>query len=168
MAGTSTTDLAGYEAIGYGGSKGSLQRGAARFVIADAAATRTLLAKESGALCCFDVASGVVYTLPTPVIGLQFEFFATVSVTSNAHKIVTASTSTQFLLGSVLMDSIATASPAGFSANGSSIAALSSNGTTTGGLLGSRFIVTAISTTQWVIHGVCVGSGTLATPFAAS
>jgi hypothetical protein len=168
MAGTSTTDLAGYEAIGYGGGKGSLQRGAARFIISDAVATRTLLAKESGALCCFDRAAGVVYTLPTPVIGLQYEFFVTVSVTSNAHKIVTAAVASQFLLGEVFMYSTATASGAGFAANGTTIAALSANGSTTGGLIGERYIVTAISTTQWVIHGVQVGSGTLATAFATS
>jgi hypothetical protein len=168
MAGTSTTDLAGYEAIGYGGGKGSLQRGAARFVISDAVATRTLLAKESGALCCFDAAAGTVYTLPTPVIGLQYEFFTTVSVTSNAQKIVTASITTQFLLGEVFAYTTATASGAGFAANGTTIAALSMNGTTTGGLIGTRFIVTALSSTQWAIHGVTVGSGTLATPFATS
>lgn len=166
MAGTSTTDLAGYEAVGYGGSKGSLQRGASRFIISDAVATRVLLAKESGAMCMFDAAAGTVYTLPTPVIGLQYEFFTTVSVTSNAHKIVTAVTASQFLLGEVFSYTTATASGAGFAANGSSITALSSNGTTTGGLIGSRFIVTAISSTVWAIHGCIVGSGTIATPFA--
>lgn len=168
MAGTSTTDLAGYEAVGYGGSKGSLQRGSARFIIADAVATRVLLPKESGAMCLFDVAAGTIYTLPTPVIGLQYEFFTTVSVTSNAAKIVTAVTASQFLVGEVFAYTTATASGAGFAANGTSIAALSMNGTTTGGLIGTRFIVTAISTTQWAIHGVTVGSGTIVTPFAAS
>lgn len=168
MAGTSTTDLAGYEAIGYGGSKGSLQRGASRFVIADAAATRTLLPKESGSLNLFDVASGVIYTLPAPRIGLQYEFFASVSVTSNAHKIVTATITTDFLLGEVFAYTTATASGAGFAADGTTIAALSMNGSTTGGLIGTRFVVTAVNSTQWVIHGVTVGSGILATPFATS
>lgn len=168
MAGTSTTDLAGYEAVGYGGSKGSLQRGAARFIISDAVATRTLLAKESGALCLFDRAAGVVYTLPTPVIGLQFEFATTVTITSNAAKIVTASITTQFLLGEIFMYTTATASGAGFAADGTTIAALSANGTTKGGIIGDRYRVTAISSTQWVIDGTSVGSGTIVTPFATS
>jgi hypothetical protein len=42
------------------------------------------------------------------------------------------------------------------------------NATTTGSLLGSRFVVTAISLTQWAIHGVIQGAGTLADPFATS
>ena len=136
-------------------------------VTASGGATRALTAAESGSVNLLDAASGVVYTLPTPVLGMEFEFAVTVSVTSNAHKIITASAS-QFLLGAVLMGSIATASPAGFSANGTTIRALSANGTTTGGLIGERYKVTAISSTQWLITGLCIGSGTLATPFAAS
>lgn len=163
-----STSLDNYEQVSYGNSRMSQHTGFARNIIADAVATRTLLAKESGALCLFDRAAGVVYTLPTPVIGMQFEFLVTVSVTTNAHKIVTAVTASQFLLGEVFMYSTATASGAGFAANGTNIAALSAAGTTTGGLIGERYIVTAISTTQWAIWGLQVGSGTLATAFAAS
>lgn len=162
-----STTAQNFEQVTYGGTA-SQHRGNHRAIIGDAVATRTLVPKESGALCLLDRAAGVVYTLPTPVIGMQFEFVATVSVTSNAYKIVTASTSTQFLLGEIAMISTATASPAGFAANGTNIAALSANGSTTGGLIGERYKVTAISATQWFIEGVCVGSGTLATPFAAS
>lgn len=145
-------------------------RGAARELIGDAVATRQLITDESGALCLMDRAAGVVYTLPTltaALIGAQYEFLVTVSVTSNAHKIITADAST-FLVGEVLMYSTATASPAGFAADGTTIRALSANGSTTGGLIGERYIVTAISATQWAITGVSVGSGTLATPFATS
>lgn len=156
-----------FEQVTYHGGL-SQQRGAAREIIGDAVATRQLLAKESGALCLFDRAAGVVYTLPTPVIGMQFEFLVTVTVTSNAHKVTTLLTASQFLLGETLMYSTATASPAGFAANGSSIGAISANGSTTGGLIGERYRVTAISSTQWAIEGLQVGSGTLATPYAAS
>lgn len=141
--------------------------GAHRQVISGVGATRTLAPEESGALCLLDSAAGVVYTLPAPVVGMQFEFAVSVSVTSNAHKIITDAATT-FLLGAVLEGSIATASPAGFSANGTTIRALSANGTTTGGLIGETYKVTAISSTQWQISGVTVGSGTLATPFATS
>ena len=75
---------------------------------------------------------------------------------------------TEFLLGEVFAYTTATASGAGFAANGTTIRALSSNGTTTGGLIGDDYTVTAISATVWFISGVTVGSGTLATPFATS
>lgn len=156
------------ESLGYNGADGCRVNGLHRQVISEAVATRTLLAKESGAQCLFDRAAGVVYTLPVPAfVGMQFEFLVTVSVTSNAHKIITDAATT-FLVGAVTMVTIATASPAGFSANGTTIRALSAAGTTTGGLIGERYTVTAISATQWTIHGVCVGSGTIITPFATS
>lgn len=141
--------------------------GAHRQVIDAVGATRTLAPEESGALCMFDVATGVVYTLPPPVIGMTFDFAVKTSVTSNAHKIITDAATT-FLVGAVVMGSIATASPGGFSANGTTIRALSANGSTTGGLIGESYRVTCVSATQWQISGVCVGSGTLATPFATS
>lgn len=165
MASTSADN---YEQVSYYAAAMSQHRGYARHIIGDAVATRQLLPVESGALCLMDRAAGVVYTLPTPVIGMQFEFATTVSRTSNAHKIITASITTQFLLGEIFMYTTATASGAGFAADGTTIAALSSNGTTSGGLIGDRYRVTAISATQWLIDGVCVGSGTIITPFATS
>lgn len=162
-----STNASNYEQVSYGNSKGSQHIGWNRVIIGDAVATRVLLPKESGALCLLDSAAGVVYTLPTPVIGMQFEFAVTVTVTSNAHKIIT-NLSTEFLLGEVFMYSTATASGAGFAANGSTIRALSANGSTTGGIIGERYIVTALSATVWHISGVQVGSGTLATAFATS
>lgn len=156
-----------YEQVSYTGPGLSQQRGEARVIIGDAVATRTLTNKESGALCLFDRAAGVVYTLPTPVIGMQFEFLTTVSITSNAAKVITG-LATEFLLGEVLAYTTATASPAGFAANGTTIRAISENGTTTGGLIGDRFNVIAISATQWAITGVTVGSGVIVTPFATS
>lgn len=142
-------------------------RGLGRVIIGDAVATRTLLPEEAGALCLHDRAAGVVYTLPTPSIGMQFEFLVTVTITSNAAKIITKA-ATEFLLGEVFMFTTATASGAGFAADGTTIRALSANGSTTGGIIGERYKVIALSTTQWAITGQCVGSGTITTPFASS
>ena len=137
-------------------------------VIQSVGATRKLLANESGSLCLFDRAAGIVYTLPTPIAGMKFEFLVTVAVTSNAHKVITAA-ATQFLLGGIIMGDVTVAQSGDyFEADGSTHVAISAAGTTTGGLLGERYSLTAISTTQWVIHGVCHGAGTLATPFATS
>ena len=162
------TISANLEQLGYGGPTGCIAPGLHRQVIGDAVATRTLLPEESGALCLLDRAAGVVYTLPTPIPGMQFEFFANVAVTSNAHKVITA-TAAQFLVGGAIMGDVTIATSADyFEADGTTIRALSANGSTSGGLLGERYTVTAISTTQWAIEGVLHGAGTLITPFATS
>lgn len=158
----------GLERLNYGSADGCIATGVHRQVIQSVGATRTLLAEESGSLCLFDRAAGVVYTLPSPVEGMQFEFSTTVLLTSNAYKFITAA-ATQFLVGSVMGGSLTVADSGDvFQADGTTIVALSMNGSTTGGLVGGRIRVTAISTTQWVVEGDFVASGVVATPFATS
>lgn len=151
---------------------GCIAKGLHRQVISGvtAASTRTLLPSESGALVLFDAASGITFNLPAPStlqIGAYYDFATTVTITSNSAKTITDATTT-FLVGSILIDSIATASPGGFSANGTTIRSVNGNGTTTGGIIGDAYRVTLISATVWAVSGVMVGSGTLATPFATT
>jgi hypothetical protein len=40
------------------------------------------------------------------------------------------------------------------------------NGTTTGGIAGTMVTVTAVAALKYLVQGVAIGSGTLATPFA--
>lgn len=156
------------ERLSYDGPSGCIATGLHRQVIDSVGATRTLLPEESGALCLLDRAAGVVYTLPAPVAGMEFEFLATVAVTSNAYKVVTDAATT-FLVGGIIMGDVTIAQSGDyFEADGTTIRALSANGSTTGGLLGERYRVIALSSTQWAIEGVCHGAGTLATPFATS
>lgn len=162
----STTDQ-NFEQVSYGSPGLSQHRAAARKIISDGVATRTLTAKESGALCLFDLAAGVVYTLPTPSIGMFFDFMVSKTITSNAAKTIT-NLSTELLLGAVALVNDAATTAESFLADGTTIRALSSNGTTTGGIAGDRYRVTAISSTQWLIEGVLINSGTAATPFATS
>lgn len=156
------------ERLGYGSPGGCVALGQKRQVIQSVGATRTLAAKESGALCLFDRAAGVVYTLPAPQEGMFFDFMATVSVTSNAYKTITDAATT-FLVGGVTISSL-TVAEAGdfFVANGTTHVSISEDGATKGGLVGGAYRVTAISSTQWVVKGVTVGAGTLADPFATS
>lgn len=147
---------------------GSIATGLHREIIQSVGATRTLLAEESGSLCLFDRAAGNVYTLPAPVEGMQFEFSATVAVTSNAYKVITNSASV-FLLGSVMLGSLTVADSGDvFQANGTTHVAISMDGATKGGLIGGFLRFTAVSSTIWVVSGSMVGSGTLADPFATS
>lgn len=156
------------EQLGKNSPDGSFIPGHHQNVIQSVGATRTLLAEESGSLCLLDVAAGVVYTLPAPVVGMRFEFLVTVAVTSNAHKVITDAATT-LMLGGVIMGDVTVATSGDyFEANGTTHVALSAAGTVTGGLLGERYQLTCISGTQWVIEGVCHGAGTLATPFATS
>jgi hypothetical protein len=162
----STTDQ-NFEQLSYGGPGLSQHRAAARKIISDAVATRQLTAKESGAMCLMDSAAGVVYTLPTPSIGMFFDFMVSVTITSNAAKVIT-NLATEFLLGQVTLANSAATTAESFLANGTTIRACSSNGSTTGGVAGDYYRVTAISATQWAISGLMSNTSTAATPFATS
>ena len=157
------------ERIDYSSTDGSIQTGAHRHVISGVGATRTLLPGESGALCLFDRAAGVVYTLPTPVEGMQFEFATTVTITGGAAKTITGTPASQFILGTMFGYTTDATEIDGFSADGSTHVAISSNGSTTGGVIGDRYTLTAISSTQWLVEGnIFCGTATPATPFATS
>jgi hypothetical protein len=145
----------------------SVLLGTHRQVIDGVGATRTLAPEESGALCLFDSASGVVYTLPAPAVGLTYEFLVKTTITSNASKIITDAATT-FLVGAVVSANSGATTTTAYPANGTTIRALSSNGTTTGGTIGDRYRVTGISSTLWAIDGVVVATGVTATPFATS
>jgi hypothetical protein len=131
-------------------------------------ATTTLTADQSGSLVLLDTAAGSVLTLPAPAVGMTFDVLVTVTVTSNSHKVVTNSSSV-FMLGGIgsFSPNVAEGGDT-FAANGTTHVACTSNGTTTGGVVGQVLKLTAISATQWAVSGNLVGSGTLATPFATS
>lgn len=153
-----------YEQLSYR-SPASQWRGQHAQIISNGVATKILSPRDAGSVCMFDVATGTVYTLPVPVAGMTFTFFTTVTVTSNAHAVATSG-ATVFLLGAVTIKTIATAAAGSFAADGTSIVTLSSNGSTTGGVIGGKFTVTALNSTQWAINGCLIGSGGVSTPFA--
>jgi hypothetical protein len=137
-------------------------------VISGQGATRTLNANESGSICVFDRAAGIVYTLPTAPVGAYFDFMVTTTVTSNSYKIITAA-GTELLVGTLSsVDTDTSDAMAGFSGNGSSHVSVTMNGSTTGGLIGTKIRFTCLSSTRWMVEGTNRGTGTVATPFAAS
>jgi hypothetical protein len=93
---------------------------------------------------------GVTYTFVNTILAVAIKVLAPAS---------------NFLLGSAM---VSAATPSGFFANGTSIRSINLNGTTTGGIVGSYFTITAIASGQYLVQGQLAGSGTLATPFAAS
>jgi len=156
------------EVVDSGRADGTRLRGKHREVIQSVGATYTLLPKHSGSLCLFDRAAGVVYTLPTPVEGMSFEFATTVTITSNAAKVITATPASQFILGTVFGYTTDATEIDGFSADGSTHVAISSNGSTTGGVIGDRYTL-VYTGSVWLVEGnIFCGTSTPATPFATS
>ncbi len=137
-------------------------------VISGQGATRTLNANESGSVCLFDRAAGIVYTLPTAKIGTYFDFIVTTTITSNAAKIITASGTELLIGGLVNVDTDTSNAVAIWTANNSTHLSISMNGTTTGAIAGTKIRVTCVSSTRWMVEGLVQGSGTVATPFATS
>ena len=155
------------ERVSYGGPTGSLQLGAHREIISASTAVQ-LTAAQSGALCLFSQAAATTFTLPTPVEGMEFEFLTTILATGT-HKVITKSITTEFLLGAVTSGDTGAATDV-FQANGTGHYALSQyqSDTTTGGLVGSSFRVTAISSTQWAVKGSIIGTVTVVDPFVTA
>ena len=167
-----TTSDATFNQIARKGSKLSQFVGASQKIIGDEVATRTLTSKEAGALCLFDVAGGVTYTLPTidrtEQIGMFFDFATVVTITSNSAKTITGA-ATEFILGTIFGYTTDVTEIDGFQFDGSTHVAIASNGSTTGGVIGDYYRLTAISLTQWLITGhVFCGTSTPATPAATS
>jgi hypothetical protein len=141
--------------------------GSVRQVIDGQPATVTLTPDQSGALCMFDSAAGIVFTLPAPIVGLQFEFAVKVTITSNNSKVLTDAATTFLIGGAALLNSGA-ATGQFFAANGTTHRSINGNGTTTGGIIGDHYRFTCISSTLWQVDAVMNQTGTAATPFATS
>ena len=129
-------------------------------------ATRLIQPSESGDLFIFDAAAGQVFTLPEAVIGLKYSFTTTVDLTSNAYAVL-ASTAVagDFFVGYVVGAIEATATDETHFANGTTHLGISSNSTTTGGLIGGCLELECITTGLWKITGVLSVTATPATPF---
>lgn len=126
-------------------------------------ATVTITAAQSGQKFLFDRAAGIVYTLPAPVPGMTFDFINTVTITSNAAVVVTASAS-HFIVGITHVAVSGGITGLDFACNGTTHIKVTSNGTTSGGILGGRLHFTAVSSTVWQVDGILVGSGSTVTP----
>lgn len=147
-----------------GGTSGATGMNQRAELISGQGATVNLTQAQSGAICLFDRAAGIIYTLPPPVLGLYYDFITTVSITTNNATVATFA-ATQFMLGQVV-NAVAAGTNTIFFADGTSTVKIQSNGTTSGGLIGSSYRVTCVSLTVWEVSGIVKGSGTIVTPFA--
>jgi hypothetical protein len=135
-------------------------------VYAGSASTRLIKAEESGGTFLFDTATGQVFTLPSAVVGLKYKFSTTTTLTSNAYAVLTSTaTAGDFLLGYISGAIESEATGEDWFANGTTHLGISSNKTTTGGLVGSMYTVECITANIWSINGVVSCTATPATPF---
>ena len=139
-----------------------------RKIHASSAATRLLQPSESGDLFLFDSAGGQIFTLPEAVVGLKYSFRTTVTVTASDTYAVLCSTATagDFFVGCVKVSAEGSASEDDpYFADGAADLGISSNGSTTGGLIGGWIEVECITTTLWQIKGHLLGTGTVIVPY---
>ncbi len=157
------------ERLSYNSPDGCVADGIHREVISGVGNTTTayvLKAEQSGSLCLFDAADGVIYTLPAPVVGMQFDFLITVDGSSNAYSIDTDAATT--FIGGGIGAMAQTVAEGGdhFSATISSTVSCDFDSAVTGRLIGTHCQLICLSSTTWGISGTLHGEGTLATPFA--
>lgn len=97
--------------------------------------------------------------------GVIYTIFVSQATTSTLKIRTFTSTPGDLFVGGLVM---ATAGGAAslYVPNGSSNDVINLNGTTTGGIAGSYLTIQAIAANRYLVQGVLIGSGTLATPFA--
>lgn len=135
-------------------------------VIAGSPAARDILASESGSTFLFDSAAGQSLTLPVGTVGLKYKFMTTVDLTAAAYAVLcNTDTAGDFLVGAVSGSVEAAATGEMHFANGTSHLGISSNKTTTGGLIGGWLEVECIAANLWSIKGVLSCTATPLTPF---
>ncbi|CAB4190441.1 hypothetical protein UFOVP1288_63 [uncultured Caudovirales phage] len=151
-------------------------------IITNTASTLTITPQAHGGRIIYNNVATTTITLPAVDVtagatgdnpnnlGVVYTFY--IAATATAVKIRTTSSSPgDLFVGSLVSgkDGILTAGgTATFIPNGSSNDVISMNGTTTGGIAGSYLSVVAVATNTYLVQGVLIGSGTLATPFADS
>lgn len=116
-------------------------------------------------------AAGLTLTLPLAVgSGAQYEVELQTTVTSNSVKIQTGNTGTlsDAMQGRVIQTGSAgaTTSFGQVDTAGSQTNTITLNGSTTGGLIGDRFIFTDAGNGIWMVTGFTKITGTAATPFS--
>jgi len=136
-------------------------------VISAGAATRTLVDSEAGSVVLLDRVAGNKFTLPVGVPGQEFTFIS--NMTSLTYAIVTnIGTSTPIIVGGLGIFTNGITGSMFISTAADLNCQIKMNGTTTGGIQGSKIVLTNVSSGTWFVSGTLIGSGTFATPFTTA
>ncbi|MFA7287651.1 MAG: hypothetical protein WC055_02110 [Melioribacteraceae bacterium] len=137
-------------------------------IISAGSATLAPTAAQSGSVIALAKADGVTVTLPacsTTNIGIRYRFQVAVSCTSVGYVINTTGTDVFLggIYGTIQAPGVVNDAFFGVSTANKTITL---NATTTCGLIGGWVEVVCVSGTQWMVTGVTLGTGTIATPFS--
>ena len=128
-------------------------------------ASATLTRSQAGATVVLAAAAGLTVTLPAATgSGDVYTIVVGTTVTSNSY-IVRVANAADVMMGTldVAADIAGVTCPTTSTSD-----TITMNGTTTGGILGSRIILTDAVANKWGVTGGLVASGTEATPFSAA
>ena len=145
---------------------GGMKTGDAKVLAAGT--SHTLANTDSGKTIIFNEAGETLIKLPAPELGMVFHFMTAVTATSD--HVVQALTDDHGFLGGVSIHSTSAGNSDHFAAaTDGNNDFITMNGTTTGGHAGSYLRIAAALDASaakcWVVTGMLLGSGTLATPF---
>ena len=136
-----------------------------------AGAGQTLAASDSGKTIIFGAAAATLIKLPAPELGMVFNFVSAITATGD-HEIQALTNAHGFLGGVSIVSSTVGESDAFSAAGAGTDDFITMNGSTKGGIAGSGLRIVAILDASaakcWAVTGTLIGSGTIATPFAAS
>ena len=101
--------------------------------------------------------------------GVTYTIWVPTTVSTSSLKIGTTSGSSDLYVGTIFgVDTDTSNALVAYTANGSSNDFINFNGGTTGGVAGTWVQIVAIAANKYMVNGVALGTGTVATPFADS
>lgn len=128
-------------------------------------ASATLNRSHAGTTVVLNAAAGLTVTLPAASgTGDVYTILVGTTVTSNSY-IVKVANASDVMMGTL---DVATDIAGVTCPTTSTSDTITMSGTTTGGILGSRIVLTDIATNKWGVTGGLVSSGVEATPFSAT
>jgi hypothetical protein len=128
--------------------------------------TTTLTTAQSGNIIKLDRAAGATVTLPVWASGLTYELLTTVDVTTNDITLLPSSPDPEFLSGGIVMiDTDLDDNSRMFSATDEE--EFHMNGTTTGGTVGTKIKIQALTTDTWWVTGTLACNDTPVSPWGA-
>jgi hypothetical protein len=140
-------------------------------VVAHTAATLSVTeAAHSGRLITVAKADGTTITLPAATgTGAEYTFIVTTAITTSNTLVVQVASASDVMVGAVTAIGLSTeADESAAFVTAADSDTITMNGTTTGGLVGTKIVLRDIASGSWVVEVLSVGSGTLATPFSAA
>jgi hypothetical protein len=150
-------------------STGGFIPGASSVVAHTAATLSATHELHNGRLVTVSRAAGSTITLPAATgTGAVYSFAVITAVTSNSLIVQVASAS-DVMVGAAAAVGLSTeADESAAFVTAADSDTITMNGTTTGGLVGTKIVLRDIASGTWLVECVSIGSGTLATPFSAA